>query len=66
MFDSGIYFRVGRKNVLLEDMTDEEREKALDRFDKAALGRTIKYLCDDLNEAKKFVKGLGFIDESEG
>lgn len=46
--NSGIYIRVDKENVLLEQMEDEEREEWLSKFDNKGLKRVIKILCDTL------------------
>lgn len=50
--ESGIYIRVGTKNVLLEDMTEEQRVKWLNDLEKDGLIRTINRLCDCLQQYK--------------
>ena len=46
--NSGVYIRVGKENVLLEQMEDVDREEWLSKFDKDGLKRVIKILCDTL------------------
>lgn len=50
----GIYFRVQREgkwcNVCLSDMTTEEREQSLAKYEKDALIRTINILCQTIQE----------------
>ena len=50
----GIYFRVFRDsgfcNVCFSDLTDAEQTKVLARFDKAALRRMCKLLCERIRE----------------
>lgn len=50
--ESGIYIRVDTKNVLLEDMTEEQRVKWLNDLEKDGLIRTINRLCDCLQQYK--------------
>lgn len=50
--ESGIYIRVGTKNVLLEDMTEEQRVEWLNDLEKDGLIRTINRLCDCLQQYK--------------
>lgn len=47
--ESGIYIRVGTKNILLEDLTEEQRMEWLNSYlEKDGLIRTINRLCDCL------------------
>ena len=50
----GIYFRVEREgkwcNVCLSDMTTEEREHCLERWEKDGLIRTIHLLCETIQK----------------
>ena len=46
--NTGIYIRVGTKNVLLEQMEDKEREEWLSKLDCEGLKRVIKILCETL------------------
>lgn len=46
--NSGIYIRVGKENLLLEQMPKEEREEWLSEFDDEGLKRIIEILCDTL------------------
>ena len=48
--NSGVYIRVGKENVLLEQMEDEDREEWLSKFDNEGLKRVIKILCDALHD----------------
>lgn len=50
MTNSGIYIRVHAENMLLEDMSEEERQLWLDDLDREALYRTIHHLCDTIKE----------------
>ena len=46
--NSGIYIRVGKENLLLEQMPKEERKEWLSEFDDEGLKRIIELLCDTL------------------
>lgn len=46
--NTGIYIRVGKDNILLEQMEDDDREEWLSKFDDESLKRVIKILCDTL------------------
>lgn len=48
--ESGIYIRVGKENLLLEEMTEEQRVKWLNDLEKDGLIRTINRLCDCLQQ----------------
>lgn len=50
--ESGIYIRVGRENLLLEEMTEEQRVEWLNGLEKDGLIRTINRLCDCLQQYK--------------
>lgn len=50
--ESGIYIRVGKENLLLEDMTEEQRVEWLNDLEKDGLIRTINRLCDCLQQYK--------------
>lgn len=46
--NSGIYIRVGKENLLLEQLQSKDREEWLDSLNDKALKRTINILCDTL------------------
>lgn len=46
--NSGIYIRVERQNVLLEDMTLDQRNKWLSELSNEGLIRTVNILCDTI------------------
>ena len=48
--ESGIYIRVEKKNVLLEQMTVDQRTEWLNSLDKSGLIRTINVLCACLQQ----------------
>lgn len=48
--NSGIYIRVDKKNVLLEQMTIDQRTEWLNSLDKSGLIRTINVLCTCLQQ----------------
>lgn len=48
--ESGIYIRVDKKNVLLEQMTIDQRTEWLNSLDKSGLIRTINVLCACLQQ----------------
>lgn len=48
--ESGIYIRVDKENLLLEEMTEEQRVKWLNDLEKDGLIRTINRLCDCLQQ----------------
>lgn len=48
--ESGIYIRVDKKNVLLEQMTVDQRTEWLNSLDKSGLIRTINVLCACLQQ----------------
>lgn len=50
--ESGIYIRVGRENLLLEEMTEEQRVEWLNGLEKDGLIRTVNRLCDCLQQYK--------------
>ncbi len=58
MTDSGIYIRVRAENMLLEDMSKEERQLWLDDLDREALCRTIHHLCDTITDLKEKEKEI--------
>lgn len=47
--ESGIYIRVGRENLLLEEMTEEQRNEWLSTLSNEGLIRTINILCNIIN-----------------
>jgi hypothetical protein len=46
--NSGIYIRVERQNVLLEDMTSDQRNEWLSELSNEGLIRTVNILCDTI------------------
>lgn len=48
--NSGIYIRVDKENVLLEQMTIDQRTEWLNSLDKSGLIRTINVLCACLQQ----------------
>jgi hypothetical protein len=48
--ESGIYIRVGKDNLLLEEMSEEQRIEWLNSLEKDGLIRTINRLCDCLKQ----------------
>ena len=42
--NSGVYIRVGKENVLLEQMEDEDREEWLSKFDNEQVDEAMKNL----------------------
>lgn len=48
--ESGIYIRVDKENLLLEEMTEKQRVKWLNDLEKDGLIRTINRLCDCLQQ----------------
>lgn len=46
--NSGIYIRVGKENLLLEELENKEMEEWLSKFDNEGLKRVIKILCSTL------------------
>ena len=61
--ESGIYIRVGTENLLLEEMTAEQRQEWLNKFDVEGLIRTINILCNSLNNGKKFLEMEGYVKD---
>lgn len=59
---SGIYIRVGKENLLLEELVEDELLKFLKGLDKEGLIRTIFRLCEVLNYNEN---ELGLFDELE-
>lgn len=51
MSESGIYIRVGSKDLLLEEMDISDREEWLDSLTRKALIRTINILCNTICES---------------
>lgn len=47
--NSGIYIRVNRENILLEDMDENQRHEWLDTLEREGLIRTIDILCNTIN-----------------
>jgi hypothetical protein len=47
---TGVYIRVGRENVLLEDLTDEQLQEVFDSWDKPSIERTCKLLLGIIRE----------------
>ena len=56
MSESGIYIRVDKNNVLLEDLDLINRNEWLNGLDKAGLIRTINILCKALHESNEKIK----------
>lgn len=52
--ESGIYIRVDGENVLLEDMSFDEREEWLKTLEDEGLRRTIHILCNVIGNIKTF------------
>lgn len=52
--ESGIYIRVNNENVLLEDMSYDEREQWLKTLGDEGLRRTIHVLCNTIRNIKTF------------
>lgn len=50
--ESGIYIRVNRENILLEDMEPEQRNEWLNDLEKEGLIRTVNILCNVINNMK--------------
>lgn len=50
--ESGIYIRVNNENVLLEDMSFDERDEWLKDLEKEGLIRTIHILCNTIQDLK--------------
>ena len=46
--NSGIYIRVERQNVLLEDMTLDQRNEWLSELSNERLMRTVNIICDTI------------------
>ena len=64
--ESGIYIRVGTKNILLEDLNEEQRMEWLNSYlEKDGLIRTIKRLCDCLQQYKNNEDDLDYEDYME-
>lgn len=63
--ESGIYIRVGTKNILLEDLTEEQRVEWLNSLEKNGLIRTINRLCDCLQQYKNNEDDLDYEDYME-
>ena len=59
--ESGIYIRVGTENLLLEDMTEEQRVEWLNDLDVKGLIRTVNILCNSLNNGKNFLAMEGYV-----
>lgn len=51
--NSGIYIRVERQNVLLEDMTLDQRNEWLSELSNEGLIRTVNILCDTIVTMKQ-------------
>lgn len=63
--ESGIYIRVGTKNILLEDLTEEQRVEWLNSLEKNGLIRTINRLCDCLQQYKNNADDSDYEDYME-
>lgn len=50
--ESGIYIRVNRENILLEDMDPEQRHEWLNGLEVEGLIRTIDILCNTITNNK--------------
>lgn len=50
--ESGIYIRVNRENILLEDMEPDQRHEWLNGLEKEGLIRTVDILCNVINNIK--------------
>ena len=51
--NSGIYIRVERQNVLLEDMTLDQRNEWLSELSNEGLIKTVNILCDTIATMKQ-------------
>lgn len=63
--ESGIYIRVDKQNLLLEEMTEEQRVEWLNSLEKNGLIRTINRLCDCLQQYKNNEDDLDYEDYME-
>lgn len=54
--NSGVYIRVGKENVLLEQMLKEDRKDWLSKFDDEGLKRIIEILCNTLKEIEMLME----------
>lgn len=54
--NSGVYIRVGKENVLLEQMLKEDRKDWLSKFDDEGLKRVIEILCNTLKEIEMLME----------
>lgn len=63
--ESGIYIRVDKKNVLLEQMTIDQRTEWLNSLDKSGLIRTINVLCACLQQYEDNEDELDYDDYTE-
>ena len=52
--ESGIYIRVNNENVLLEDMSYDEREQLLKTLGDEGLRITVHVLCNTIRNIKTF------------
>lgn len=52
--NTGIYIRIGKDNVLLENMEMQERNKWLNELEKEGLIRTVNILCETLRNTKTY------------
>ena len=62
---SRIYIRVDKKNVLLEQMTIDQRTEWLNSLDKSGLIRTINVLCACLQQYEDNEDELDYDDYTE-
>jgi hypothetical protein len=58
MVETGIFIRVGKENVLLEDMDESERVEWLEGLSEKGLSNTVNICCDTINELNKINKEL--------
>lgn len=63
--ESGIYVRVGKDNLLLEEMTEEQRTQWLTGLEKDGLIRTINRLCDCLHQYEDNEDDIDYEDYME-
>lgn len=57
MIESGIYIRVGSKNLLLEEMEEGQRQVWLSTLTTEGLIRTVNCYCELVNNLNRLLEG---------
>ena len=52
--ESGIYIRVGKENILLEDLDEAQRNEWLTTLEQEGLIRTVNHFCNIINSLNSY------------